>query len=70
MLSVYFFLVLLFFPFTTTITVHSIISKRFAMHKKTNLPVTSTNSSVCCANLILGFSVNFVHKKHLAECYQ
>ena len=37
---------------------------------KTNLLVTSTRSSVCCANLILGFSVNFVHKKHLAECYQ
>ena len=32
--------------------------------------VTSTRSSVCCANLILGFSVNFVHKKHLAERYQ
>lgn len=46
MLSVYFFLVLLFFPFTATITVHSIISKRFAMHKKTNLLVLVTRSSV------------------------
>ena len=53
--------VLLFTPFTVT---------RFAMHRKTNLLVTSTRSSVCCANLILGFSVNFVHKKHLAERYQ
>ena len=35
---------------------------RFAMHRKTNLLVTSTRSSVCCANLILGFSVNFVHR--------
>ena len=43
---------------------------RFAMHRKTNLLVTSTRSSVCCANLILGFSVNSVHKKHLAERYQ
>ena len=43
---------------------------RFAMHRKTNLLVTSTRSSVCCANLTLGFSVNFVHKKHLAERYQ
>ena len=43
---------------------------RFAMHRKTNLLVTSTRSSVCCANLILGFSVNFVHKKHLAEYCQ
>ena len=40
------------------------------MHRKTNLLVTSTRSSVCCANLILGFSVNFVHKKHLTERYQ
>ena len=30
----------------------------------------STRSSVCYANLILGFSVNFVHKKRLAERYQ
>ena len=37
---------------------------RFAMHRKTNLLVTSTRSSICCANLILMFSVNFVHKKH------
>ena len=36
---------------------------RFAMHRKTNLLVTSTRSSVCCANLIFRFSVNFVHKK-------
>ena len=42
-----------FTPFTVT---------RFAMHRKTNLLVTSTRSSVCCANLILGFSVNFVHR--------
>ena len=34
------------------------------------LCMTSTRSSVCCANLILGFSVNFVHKKHLAEYCQ
>ena len=40
------------------------------MHRKTNLLVTSTRSSVCCANLTLGFSVNFVHKKHLTERYQ
>ena len=53
--------VLLFTPFTVT---------RFAMHRKTNLLVTSTRSSVCCANLTLGFSVNFVHKKHLTERYQ
>ena len=52
------------------VTAHSVTSNRSAMHRKTNLLVTSTRSSVCCANLILGFSVNFVHKKHLAECYQ
>ena len=39
------------------------------MHSKTNLLVQCTRSSVCYANLILGFSVNYVHKKHLAECY-
>ena len=42
---------------------------RFAMHRKTNLLVQCTRSSVCCANLILGFCVNFVHTKHLAEYY-
>ena len=52
------------------VTAHSVTSNRSAMHRKTNLLVTSTRSSVCCANLTLGFSVNFVHKKHLAECYQ
>ena len=52
---------LLFTPFTVT---------RFAMHRKTNLLATSTRSSVYCTNLILGFSVNFVHKKHFAGCYQ
>ena len=34
----------------------------FAMYGETNLLVISTRSSVCCANLILGGSVNFVHK--------
>ena len=52
------------------VTVHSVTSNALRDAQKTNLLVTSTRSSVCCANLILGFSVNFVHKKHLAECYQ
>ena len=51
------------------VTVYSVTSNRFALHRNTNLLVTSTRSSVCYANLILGFSVSFAHKKHLAEHY-
>ena len=44
------------------VTVHSVTSNRSAMHRN--------HAFAWFRAAILGFSVNFVHKKHLAECYQ